>query len=123
MLMVAFKRGRQSGTTPEIKPALIRTEYWPGYDLVLDDDDVAIRNYVIQQVMPILEATATCAMGLANDTKAVVDSRAKVIGVNGLRVVDASALPFSPPGHPASLVFGLAKRVADWMKEDFATGL
>ena len=73
--------------------------------------------------MPISEATATCAMGLANDTKAVVDSRAKVIGVNGLRVVDASAFPFSPPGHPASLVFGLAERMADWMKEDFAAGL
>jgi len=123
MLMVAFKRGRQSWTTPEIKPALIGTEYWPGYDLVPDDDDVAIRNHVIQQVMSIWEATATCAMGLANDTKAVVDSRAKVIGVNGLRVVDASALPFSSPGHPASLVFGLAERVADWMKEDFAAGL
>jgi choline dehydrogenase-like flavoprotein len=49
MLMVAFKRGRQSWTTPEIKHALIGMEYWPGYDLVPDDDDVAIRNYVIQQ--------------------------------------------------------------------------
>jgi choline dehydrogenase len=62
-------------------------------------------------------------MELENDTRAVVDSRAKAIGVNGLRVVDASALHFSPPGHPASFVFALAEMVADWMKEDFAAGL
>jgi choline dehydrogenase len=122
LLTVAFKRGRQAWTTSAMKPALIGKEYWPGYDLVPDDDDQKIRDHVINQVMPIWEATATCAMGKANDTKAVVDSQAKVIGVSGLRIVDASALPFSPPGHPASSVFALAERVADLMKADFEAG-
>lgn len=35
---------------------------------------------------------------------AVVDSRARVIGVNGLRVVDASSFALLPPGHPQSTV-------------------
>jgi choline dehydrogenase len=35
---------------------------------------------------------------------AVVDSRARVIGVEGLRVVDASAFAVLPPGHPQSMV-------------------
>jgi choline dehydrogenase len=61
-------------------------------------------------------------MGRSNDTRAVVDSKARVIGVSNLRVVDASALPFSPPGHPASSVFGLAEMVADMMKQEFAAG-
>lgn len=122
LLTVAFKRGREAWTRPEIKEALIGEEYWPGYDLVPDNDDEAIRNHVINQVMPIWEATASCAMGMANDTNAVVDSRARVIGVSGLRVVDASAFPFTLPGHPGATVFGLAERVADWMKEDFAAG-
>jgi choline dehydrogenase len=43
-------------------------------------------------------------MGLKNDTEAVVDSRARVYGVSGLRVVDASSFPNSPPGHPMSTV-------------------
>ena len=43
-------------------------------------------------------------MGLANDSMAVVDSRARVFGVSGLRVVDASAFPFLPPGHPQATV-------------------
>lgn len=29
----------------------------------------------------------------------VVDSHAKVLGVQNLRVIDASSLPFTPPGH------------------------
>lgn len=122
LLTVAFKRGRQAWTTSAMKPALIGKEYWPGYDLVPDGDDQAIRNHVINQVMPIWEASATCAMGKSNDTRAVVDSKARVIGVSNLRIVDASALPFLPPGHPASSVFGMAEMVADWMKADFAAG-
>jgi hypothetical protein len=43
-------------------------------------------------------------MGKASDKNAVVDSNANVIGVNGLRVVDASAFPFLPPGHPMATV-------------------
>lgn len=122
LLVIAFKRGRQSWTTQDIQPALIGREYWPGYDIVPDNDDVAIRNHVIQNVMPIWEATATCAMGKADDPNAVVTSDAKVIGVNGLRIVDASALPFSPPGHPGAIVFGMAEKIADVVKADFAAG-
>lgn len=35
---------------------------------------------------------------------AVVDSRARVFGVDGLRVVDVSAFPLLVPGHPQSSV-------------------
>lgn len=38
-------------------------------------------------------------MGRANDSMAVVDSKANVIGVTGLRVVDSSSFRFTPPGH------------------------
>lgn len=43
-------------------------------------------------------------MGKFSDPKAVIDSRARVMGVSGLRVVDASALPFLPPGHPSAVI-------------------
>lgn len=39
-----------------------------------------------------------------NDINAVVDSKARVIGVLKLRVVHASAFPFLPPGHPMATV-------------------
>ncbi len=43
-------------------------------------------------------------MGKAGDPDAVVDSRARVYGVRGLRVVDASAFAILPPGHPMSTI-------------------
>ena len=41
---------------------------------------------------------------------AVVDSQARVLGVAGVRVVDASAFPFLPPGHPQTTVCELIVR-------------
>lgn len=46
----------------------------------------------------------TGRMGKASDPDAVIDSRARVYGVTGLRVVDASAFAILPPGHPMSTI-------------------
>jgi len=43
-------------------------------------------------------------MGKLNDPSAVVDSKARVIGVTGLRIVDSSAFPILPPGHPQGTI-------------------
>lgn len=43
-------------------------------------------------------------MGKETDRMAVLDSKARVYGVSGLRVVDASSFPILPPGHPMSTV-------------------
>lgn len=42
----------------------------------------------------------TCKLGLATDSLAVVDSKFRVHGIEGLRVVDASIFPISPGGFP-----------------------
>ena len=52
-------------------------------------------------------------MGKADDPMAVVDTKARVFGVQNLRVVDASAFPFLPPGHPQATVYALAEKIAD----------
>lgn len=52
-------------------------------------------------------------MGGRGDSSAVVDAEARVIGVRGLRVVDASAFPFLPPGHPQATVYALAEKIAE----------
>ena len=51
-------------------------------------------------------------MGKQGDANAVVDSQARVFGVQGLRVVDMSAAPFTPPGHPQATVYMLAEKIA-----------
>ncbi|KAJ5202853.1 Glucose-methanol-choline oxidoreductase C-terminal [Penicillium cf. viridicatum] len=89
-------------------PILIGPEYFPRSQVATDAE---ILDHVRKSFDTILHASCTCAMGLANDTQAVVDSKALVI-VDALRVVDASALPFLPPGHPQSTLYALAEKIA-----------
>lgn len=44
-------------------------------------------------------------MGVRDDPVSVLDSRARVYGVDGLRVVDAGSFPLLPPGHPQSCIY------------------
>lgn len=44
--------------------------------------------------------SGTCKMGASPDEGAVVDSRGRVYGINGLRVVDASIFPTVPRSNP-----------------------
>lgn len=82
-------------------PIIIGDEYHPGSQYKTDEQ---ILEVIRNSVMTIFHASCTCKMGARNDTQAVVDSRARVFGVEGLRVVDVSAFPFLVPGHPQSSV-------------------
>lgn len=97
----AFRRARQIFQTKALQTIAIGSEAFPGPNVTTD---AQIREYLMRNSNTIYHAAATNAMGRMNDTQAVVDSSARVIGVSGLRVVDASAFPFLPPGHPTSTV-------------------
>lgn len=49
---------------------------------------------------------------------AVVDSRLKVKGIRGLRIVDASVMPIIPRGNIIATVYAIAERAADIISED-----
>ena len=51
-------------------------------------------------------------MGKVGDEMAVLDNAARVYGVGGVRVVDASSFPHLPPGHPQSTIYALAEKIA-----------
>ena len=84
-----------------MQPILSGPEVFPGLNVTSDKDILAI---VMESASSIDHAAGTCAMGKPNDPNAVVDSHARVIGVEGLRVVDASTFPLLPPGHPQGTV-------------------
>ena len=50
----------------------------------------------------------TAAM-MSRDLGGVVDSRNRVYGVSGLRVVDGSILPFQVSSHLMSVLYGLVR--------------
>jgi choline dehydrogenase len=59
-------------------------------DTVQTDDEIA--DYVRSEVMTIYHPVGTCKMG--HDPMAVVDHELRVHGIAGLRVADASIMPF-----------------------------
>lgn len=60
----------------------------------------------------------TCSM-LPKEKGGVVDSKLKVYGVEGLRIVDASIFPLLPRANMQSLVYAVAERASEWIKADF----
>ena len=62
----------------------------------LDNDDGACRDWIRAAVLGHWHASCTCRMGAENDAGAVTDPSARVYGVAGLRVCDASIMPSVP---------------------------
>ena len=55
--------------------------------------------------------------GWASFLQAVVDAGLKVIGVDGLRVIDASVMPSVPSGNINAAVIAIAEKGADLIKQ------
>ncbi|MDY7576553.1 GMC family oxidoreductase [Actimicrobium sp. CCI2.3] len=60
----------------------------------------------------IFHPVGTCKMGMPSDPMAVVDSQLRVLGVTGLRVVDASIMPTITSGNTNSPTVMIAERAA-----------
>ncbi|KAI8667145.1 hypothetical protein NCS56_00849800 [Fusarium sp. Ph1] len=57
--------------------------------------------------------TGTCSIGSNSDKDAVLDSKFRVRGVSGLRVVDASAFPRAPGAFPILATYMLSEKAAE----------
>lgn len=99
--VAAFKQARAVFTNSATKDIVIGDETFPGLNV---SSDAQILSFIQLSAAASYHASATCAMGMINDSMAVLDSKARVYGVKGLRVVDASAFPVLPPGHPSSTI-------------------
>jgi len=109
LAVVAFKRMREMMDTDVMK-AVWTEEVVPGRDV---DSDGDILNAIRQNGIQLFHASVTCKMGKSSDANAVVDHRGRVFGTKRLRVVDASGIPFLPPGHPQAVVYALAEKLSD----------
>jgi choline dehydrogenase len=63
----------------------------------------------------IFHPVGTCRMGRNDDPTAVVDSRLRMFGISGLRIVDASIMPTITSGNTNSPTLMIAERAAEWV--------
>src|SRR5690606_29606168 len=84
------------------------SERTPGAQLESDDE---IDAFIRASCYVAMHPTSTCAMGMGDQS--VVDSELRVIGVEGLRVVDCSVMPTVPGGNTNLPAFMVGEKAAD----------
>ena len=93
----------------------IGTEINPGVNVQSDADiDAYVRRTADTEYHPC----CTCKMGATHDKMAVVDSDTKVIGLEGLRVVDASIMPAMISGNLNGPTIMIAEKASDIILEN-----
>ncbi|GAA1563943.1 GMC family oxidoreductase N-terminal domain-containing protein [Actinomadura kijaniata] len=79
-------------------------------DAPASESDADLRAYVRRATQTLYHPAGTCAMGT------VVDGHLRVLGVDGLRVVDASVMPDLVRGNTNAPTIAIAERAADLIR-------
>ncbi len=74
------------------------------------DSEDDLRAHVARTTFPIYHPVGTCSIG------SVVDPDLRLLGLDGVRVVDASVMPAVPRGNTNAPVIAIAERAADLIK-------
>jgi choline dehydrogenase-like flavoprotein len=101
------------------QPALRKyspVEYLPG--AAVRDDEAALEEAAGDIGTTIFHPVGTARMGRDDDIRAVVDARLRVIGIDGLRVADASVMPSITSGNTNSPTMMIAEKGAAMILED-----
>jgi choline dehydrogenase len=101
------------------QPALQKyapVEYLPGPSV--GDDEAALEKAAGDIGTTIFHPVGTARMGRDDDARAVVDARLRVIGIEALRVIDASVMPSITSGNTNSPTMMIAEKGAGMILED-----
>jgi choline dehydrogenase-like flavoprotein len=102
------------------QPALRKyspVEYLPGAS-AHDDDEAGLVKAAGDIGTTIFHPVGTARMGRDDDARAVVDARLRVIGIDRLRVVDASVMPSITSGNTNSPTMMIAEKGSAMILED-----
>lgn len=80
-------------------------------------DDAKLKEFVKNEAWGH-HASCTCPIGRDDDPMAVLDSRFRVRGTDGLRVVDASVFPYIPGFFIVVPIYMISEKATDVMLED-----
>ena len=104
----ALRLTRAIAAAPALKK-FAPQEYKPGVQFQSEEE---LAQAASQIGTTIFHPVGTCRMGVAGDASSVVDSQLRVLGVAGLRVVDASIMPYITSGNTNSPTVMIAEKAA-----------
>ena len=93
----------------------IEQEILPGASKTSDEE---LNNHISGTAITLHHPLGTCRMGPENDPKTVVDSELRVVGADGLRVVDGSVMPDLVRGNINGPIIMIAEKTADLIKKN-----
>jgi choline dehydrogenase len=112
-LVDAFEISRAIMARPEMRD-WVAGELFPGPAMT---DRAALAAHIRRSAAPFYHPVSTCRMGLASDPLAVVDPQCRLIGLGGVRIVDASIFPSIPQAMTNAPTLATAERAADIIKQ------
>ncbi|XP_008203153.1 glucose dehydrogenase [FAD, quinone]-like [Nasonia vitripennis] len=107
---------KKSGLTAVKTPA-------PACEKFATDDDKYFHCVAKNYVQAFYHPVGTCKMGPSADPEAVVDSRLRVHGIKGLRVIDASIMPAVIRGNTNAPTIMIGEKASDLIKEDWKSSI
>ena len=78
-------------------------------------DDQALEAFIRSNSGTTYHPVGTCRMGPSGDAMAVVDPRLRVVGLEGLRIADASVMPQIVSGNTAAASMMIGERAAEFI--------
>jgi choline dehydrogenase len=114
-LVRGIKQIRTIMTTPPA-PGHFINEISPGFAY---STDAELTAWVKANVGEVYHYASSAKMGNRGDPLAVVDNRCRVIGVSGLRVVDASIIPNSTHGILQVNIVAVAEQASTFILSDY----
>ncbi len=92
----------------------ISYEIIPGSQVTSDED---LASHCRRTVKTNWHPVGTCRMGQEDDAMAVVDPFLRVRGIDGLRIIDASVMPFIPSGNTNAPTMAVASQAIDFISK------
>jgi choline dehydrogenase len=112
IMVEAFKLARRLLAQPSLAP-YVAGEIIPGPAC---QSDAQMLEHVRAVATHVHHPVGTCRMG--KDEQAVVDSRLRVRGFAGLRVVDGSIMPYLISGNTNAPIVMIAEKASDMIREN-----
>ncbi len=112
VMKAGLEHARRIFGSPAFSPYVVE-ETRPG---AAKSSDAEVEEFARREGSSLFHPVGTCKMGI--DDMAVVDARLKVRGLEGLRVVDSSIMPFLTTGNTNAPTIMIGEKAADLIVEE-----